>query len=516
MESDSYQFKDWQETLVSLVNELVDNGKSVKLIALSRKMPRLISWMRESFPEEVIKPLTDVLDDPRVELTTEHSLPFILSDYDPDEDEIIVLDDIVVYGETLLSVVNEIRYLTGKTPLCHPIFELQRTMGDLQLPTINGFKPQQLESLDKVKSVINDLSKTIASSGLPIDMEFPILHLPDFRFCSIREQLLDTFKDARSYDLSCDVVGPLNVGRSFTVLLEDEINRAFNNDFAKIRLFDVDGDSRLVCYAPNMLSEGQLTSEDLFENPVYASFWAKILATSRPYTESFAGDTKPDISVIERENMHSALEHRWLKSLTVAANYMFSLSMMMRNLKKFMPDVLSEAIDLSDLELIFGRNLARTASMIIEEIIEGKTESLSRRRMLEVKAEIVPEKIAGQFDALKILETVKAPSDELKIMSLFRLSYSLKNSLSKTLPPSLRAMKHNAIYESFESLYNLPFKSLQSREGENTINKTVDRLIDRGGLIPVYLPVKAKNGLTYWRRFFRASHIIGKLEKEAL
>lgn len=512
MALDKSIFTEWLKALVSTVNTLIEDGKSVKLIALSRKMPRLINWMQQSFSEDDIKSLTEIIDNPKVELTTEHGIPFIFANYNLDYDKIIVLDDIVVYGETLLSVANEIRYLTGKTPICHPIFALERTMDDFDLSMLENYKPKMFDSIEEVRSTINDLSEEITSSGLPIDIEFPIVHLKQVSFGSIRDKLLETFKEARSYDLSCNVADKVNVGRSFTVLLEDEINRAFNNDFAKIRLFDVDYDPRLVCYAPNMLSEGQLESEELFEDCVYASLWTRILKSGESFTNFF---NREDISVTEQMERREFLEHRWLKSLAVAANYMFSLSMLMRNLKKFMPNVSSEAINRRDLELIFGRELTQIVEAYLGEIVNAKIESPSRRRMLDVPDEIVPKQLGNQFDVLKVFETVKASTDELKILSLFRLSYSLKNSLSKNVRPSLRVMQNVAIYESFESLYNLPFKSIRSKEGENVINKTVDWLIDRGGLIPVYLPVIAKNRLTYWRRFFRASHIIGMLEKES-
>lgn len=290
--------------------------------------------------------------------------------------------------------------------------------------------------------------------------------------------------------------------QSFTQIVESDVNKLYNNDFAKLRVFRHKDGARLVCYAPNILGDIQVTTPELFANAEYRNLWGFLLQNMIQDTVS----GKFDFEITEEDRIRHRISKRLRRSMVVMANYLFSLSMMIRCQGDFEDAIArtdsSATLKESDIALLTGPKLAPQITQILNGFYIRGIISTSIRREIRLPDIIVTDDRESEYEYLSSVALFNALTAEEAIKGVFNMAYKVASNLKKNYTPQKGAY----VLESFQSLYQKPNMSLRGFEGELLINKTVDCLIDKGYIVPVYERVKDLNGTDYWRRFFRATH----------
>lgn len=502
-------FKVWYNDLTSYLRQHITDNQPVVVIALSRKMPRLISYIADKIlSKEEAETLHNYLHHPNCYYTTEHGIPFVFSDSRLLDAEVLVLDDMIITGDTLSRVSDEILALTGRRPCCLSLYALNKPGEKEELEyNISEKLPIRKTDIDELRQIMRDHSREIENTGLPIDMEFPILHVqPVLKSTSVSNEIFEPMikslrisdSDARYYPMQVD-----ENTRDFTQLVESDINRLYNNDFAKIRLFRNDTEVRTVCYAPNILGDMQIMSTNLFVSQAYRQLWQKILfsVVSDPVKDRY------DYAITEEDRLRHRLSKRIRRSLVVMANYLFSLSMMIR-VKKSYTRALTEGmysaeIKQEDVALLLGPALASVCVSDLNAFYRSGIESTSIRHEINISDLLVPDEIKGDYVFLSTERIFRAKTVKEAVEGIFAAAYIVCSDMdsNKYMPED-----YKPVLESFESLYCKPSKKFREEEGEREINAAVDELIDQGYVVPVYETSEDRNGTRYWRRYFRATH----------
>lgn len=492
----------WFKGLTDFLKKNIAASNTVVVIALSRKMPRYVEYLMDTCPPEIVSQLRELLYNDRCIYTTEHAIPFIFKDRQ-ENTKILVLDDIIVKGITLSNVCEEIYQLTGIEPEYQSLCQFDN-FGGLNIGNpLEGYTPQIVSSIEEVREILSEISRCIKDSGLPIDLEFPILHTGSANsYQPIVERLKSKCSESRKYGNEW----------SFTVLQEDEINTMYNNDFAKIRIFKCQKDTRIVGYAPNVLSESSLRTKGLFKNEEYSGLWNTVLQNTAEPT--FDPD---DIILSDKDNREAKVNHRIYKSLAVVANYLFSLSMLIRHKHEFAIENTRFLLSPRDLQLLVGKKLAEILSPALMRFLDSGISSRSQRQIVDTPSFLTPydyeEDEFRDYDMERFFAAFNADEISEIVLNVFKASYDMYDQNDAKHEKSEWTGGGNLYYlESFQSLLQLPTFGIDTEEFEREVNKEIDRLIDEGRVIPVYERTEETDGTfvgsVYWRRYFRASHLI--------
>lgn len=497
----------WSKTLSDALGRVLEEGCVVVVFALSRKMPRLLSHILKSNDDsEEIKKLKSLLENDRCVITTEISIPIIYKNFQGNI-KAIILDDIIISGHTLQSVCSEIKAITGENPEFISIYNTTAEPHNIKdaVPTFWGKGLNDKTSQD---GIIRDLATQAKESGLPVDIEFPILYV---------NKDVVSFKDLQRRLKNKSNVGPdYLVSDSFVQIQNDETSRLFNNDFAKIRIFDTSGigateSLKIVGYAPNILSESQIQDTGLFKNEKYAEIWGKIhLSTIDSPDISIAG-----IIIDEKDDRLQKVQHRRSKSLNTMANYLLSLSMLMRQLNGII-DSTSLRLDRKDIELLLGKELTGICMPILDSIVSSFTVSPSERESAVVPSLLAPFNLINDFEINRTLATNPTKNCHDAIAEVFIAGMEMERVFLSPDSFILNGARNMHFLESFQSLQNIPKTFIRESNSVSEINQTIDDMIDNGYVIPTYEVSTSVadpiNGPMYWRRYFRGSHLISQIQ----
>lgn len=510
MEMDTKIFQYWYNDITKFIKNTIDNSSRVVIIALSRKMPRLITWaLKEVLSESQVEYFLSLIHNPRCIYTTEHAIPFIFSQDDIKDTEVLILDDMIVTGETIQSVSDEICELIGRKPNYLSLYAYAKNQGKgVGFSTIgtniSEELPKQFNNIGVARNIMREFSKVIESTQLPIDMEFPILRINaensyDDIFDQISNELRTKQPEARCYTHKST-----EQKVDFTQLIEKDINRLFNNDFAKLRLFRSDREVRLVCYAPNILSDEQIMDATLFANEKYSLLWKNLLENNI-ISDPVKG--RYDHIISEEDILRHKLSLRLHKSLIVFANYIFSLSMMIRQKPYYMEVLLNSKYKVElhkdDLALLIGPHLAGQYIDPLNKLFKDSITSDSLHKEIDLPELLATTNVISEYNFISTSAIFNASTIEEAINKIFAAAYRVCSDFKEHSDSSI---KGEYIMESFQSLYNKPSILFQGPDAEKEINKIIDRLVDKGFIVPIYERVKNENNSFYWRRFFRATH----------
>lgn len=490
---------DWYNALTSYMSDCISNGRKVVVIALSRKMPRLLSWIMDSqLSVEQRRTLESLLKSDFCIYTTEHGIPFVFNDSTLSEANVLILDDIIISGETIGSISDEVEYFIGKKPDYLSFYAYQ----DVQANSISECLPVTVDGQKPARKLASEFSNIIADHCLPVDMEFPILHwnMGTFTgdYSGFVEIIKDKYDSARFYELG----RPGN--RNFTLLVDSDAARQYNNDFAKVRIFEQTDGVKVVCYAPNVFSEVRLNSSDLFENSEYRAIWTSFLDNeiiSDPVSRT------TDIIIDDDDRRRHLVSQRRMHSLVVLANYLLSLSLLIREKSNLgLLDYPAVELRVDDLALITGSKLAPALTKIFNSIYERNITSTAKRMRVKLPSSIAPVGFSGLYRYLTTIILYESDSASEALTGIFARGLNLKEKHSDLTLFELNRVNSTFFLESYESLCERPRKMMRSPEGKLEINRTIDDMIDNGLIVPLYYFVEKEPGNFYWRRFFRASH----------
>lgn len=501
----------WLETLQSYLETALAAGKSVTIVAVSRKMPRFLEWILDNYlPAADKEKFQSLLE--KCDLTTERALPFLYRsdkfpkvfnswngqpNYPEEDRAIVVIDDSSLTGNTLSDLHFRIENYAGATPdmavvfLCKlsQIYQGAEFYKLIDGDTTTPLSPEEL--LEDMKFV----SEANRTSFLPIDLEFPILYFNSnddegASLESIRKRFDDGSKEKGeltknfSYTLDNPESGK---AESLSLIVNDDFNAGYNNDFAKIRVFSSGDELRLAAYCPNVQPRFDLTKPDLFRNNHYSEIWKIILDSLQE-----GSDTLSSTAI----------------SLTAAANYLHSLSFFNRNRNRILPDEVMPKVKLRDLAWIFGTELAKRILPLIQKIVDEKIVSpTTRRRFPTVPDMIVPEDYKDVYVSRRtslLFDEAKMDINHI-LTKIFNLSdvYGENSVFDYALEEP--DYDEGNIYESFVSLADrLAITEEPRTEIELKLHKWIDRHIDNGTVIPRYITVYAGDG-EYCKRYFTYS-----------
>lgn len=500
----------WWNELTDKVKSLKASGNEVCLIALSRKMPRVFNWMKEEYLSSRNRAAEfEIIDS--CEFVTEHAIPLLYRDKTL-QYETIVCDDIVVSGSTLFPVVGEVYYASGKSPILSAIFRAK----SFEEP--EEYKGMYDASLLAKSTVVSDtteffehLSANLLHCCLPLDMEYPIFHFDSSVEADVEAVVKEKFQNARQYEIIHD--GGIN---SFNLILENETIHFFNNDFAKIRVFDNGKVSRLCTFAPNVIYQGKLREDDLFENEEYRKLWHRV--------KEIIWSDKPFVTTEEPENyllddLEEEFEVRQYRSSMVWANYLFSLSSFIRSyLKGHNVADFEGKISPDDISLFLTKEIANELVDNVNSFVKSRIVSPSIKENVELPDTTVPTYLINDYDFLKASKVMMASNLNEALKGIFDVRTEL---ISRVEGKEYRGesdeefsilIEDSDFNESYKSLINaVRFRFVSDYDNDSkldlAINRWMDKEIDKGRIVPRYQYVKTQNGLTYWKRFFRATRL---------
>lgn len=350
----------WSESLSKQVAIYREANRKVYIIALSRKMPRFFDWLEKEVSTPEVNRLLKDLKSNDVEIITEYAVPLILDNHPVDDIRPggIIADDAIIFGATANKVAMQWLSLSGEVPILSALFRSDRGIISKTFESEYSIGMSRM-SFDNLSKNMTEISRNIIASSLPVDMEYPIIHIR-----KSYEEVKDFIKKSipsewRSYTVESSVNEISN--ESFTVLLGDGVNDGYTNDFAKVRLFKQKDECCIEIISPTTIRVDSLYDSKLFLNrtkpdDAYNELWKyvhdKLFATN----DSIEKYSKDDTTSLSRNANHALLS-----TLTIWAEYLISFSTFIRYKKYLLPDANDMHIDETDLRLILGEISAKYA-----------------------------------------------------------------------------------------------------------------------------------------------------------
>lgn len=508
----------WFNNLTQFLNAQFSENKKVIIIALSRKMPRLLECIKKNYltvsQRETLK---ELLANPECEFTTEIAIPFLFSDTSAKESTILILDDLVVNANTLSMVCDEIIFLTNCIPYYLSIFNYKRHKVRFSAKSVSkilGSSTPVIAEIDIIRMIAHRFSSDIAENELPTDLEFPIIKYNEILEQSassddtglqkkIADKLISSYPGFRHY--SHRILNGEFKGQSITtVLIDDKITPIFNSDFAKVRLFPCHKGCYAVSYAPTLLSEQDLTDPDLFSEHDYSLIWQTLLSNTIENPQSNFRELSLSISHRRRNIMTK----RYYHSLVTLANYLFSLSIfshigLLLDLSESAKNSIAKnhqpfakgEITMVSVSLLTGREIAEIITPILNKIIEDQATCKFMRHLTTLQDILAPKGNLAQYKSKRIEVSLKTDKIEDALTEVFILNSQLNVNFG------------GEYRETFKSLYSIPRPKFHFPNADLDVNNFIDMLIDNGYVVPTYNDVYTASQGYFWRRFFRGNHI---------
>ncbi|MDE7418997.1 MAG: hypothetical protein K2N35_02175 [Muribaculaceae bacterium] len=508
----------WKRHLIAAITSANNVGKSVVVVAIARKMARLFEYYRKN--DVLLDNLFRNTDSIQNHLITEHAVPLCLSNIDAKETEIIILDDLMVFGDTVESVSENIFYLTGIKPKIIAMASTDLTeytfkFGDLLYPNGNDVNTNIPDILhpQEIPAFTAKNNWNIISLDKSIDLEHTIFKIKgDFSQLKDRQDKIlkiiqKIFEKATIYPVSHDIPGG---GKAFSIsiLLDNDNKYRINDDFAKIRIFFGSKAINITFYTPNFWNETLLTDETIrFGLPILNDIWSQI-KSSLSFLQIAENE---NLSMIKRDRMKRDFNLRIEQTAVVIANYLLSFESAMI-IKPLLKDALSQIIGRNpffeissgDMSLLIGRELTSRFQPHLQDAVINQT--LSRTYAYNhTLDDIIRTNPLIPSDSLK--EYIKDNKHDVNFsssvpMALSLIFYRLWKSFGLT-PNRIREDKIR-VGETFDSLFEILSIFFKEKDLMKEINRWVDSNIDLGVVVPKYEYVIDRLGYRVWRRYFRA------------
>lgn len=505
-------YENWKERFEELVNKLRADGLQVILVAMSRKMPRLIERVNQLYRDGDFKNFLFV---------SEHVLPYILRNFDPKHQCIVIADDAMYYGSTINRISGYIRAITGQKPHVCPVI-VSEVVGELSHAEVHK-KDDQIIHVDNIPFLTTHNAEWIIRLCRPIDVEFPILH---FNIPSAEknkeERLLDILKKKFN---DCDVYpvkhivynekGEKKPVYSYNVLPQTgTVYDRWNKDFCKIRFFVSDKKIQVISFAPGILPGDVLNDScPLFTDNRIQQLWEDI----RNYQVGNWPDVLPE--AIENDLLVEVIENAYKKqcdrSKIMWANYLASFLYLLEQ-KETIVETLTE---------VYGKDVLNDAKFMDEDTrlllpvdkVEDITKTLTHcfkegrkdnsvfnglHSAVLANQELSPEEYVNGYSKTlsRNLQRCRTADEALSILFSSQHFFIDNGRLTKDALQRTQRLGFGITYTALENKLSFPI-------GINglwqNIHRWVDKNIDEGTVKPKYERVEV-DGKVYWVRMFRA------------
>lgn len=500
LEEESYHeyLQNWINDSDIFVNSLSKEEETL-VIAMSRKMPRLLKWIIQKEKLSLAKHVT---------IITEHAIPFCVDELK--KKRIIVIDDAIYYGTTIENVVENIAWCTGRNDIAiAPIIKRKDTR-EFQYGSLSV--KNELSEED-IPFYTTHNAANIMSLGIPMDMEYPILSFKrnKHEFSSIQNMkryLEGAFTGKETYSIEHQIYDKRQRKYtnfiSFSILLDSQKRNA---DFSKLRLYILENEVQIVAYSPFVISEKQLEQHPKsikFETALN-DIWNILFTKAQSYEKGIDNLTNP----AQKDIMQTEYKYRQQRSLVVSANYLESFRTLLQHKNKI-EQFLENAgfsknpnINIQDLKFLFGNELCKSIQeklLYAWDNIKYTTENESFNTILTQQVvNLIPADFKASYTEQNRIVWNNLSDTSTALSGMFsNLHFHIGlNSLKNMNFDKLR------FGESFASMdFELaPFIKVNNRLKE--IHKWIDQKIDEGCVAPKYELVNI-GGERCWKRLFRA------------
>jgi hypothetical protein len=487
--------------MVKHLNEEIHSSETDIVIALSRKGPRMLEYLKR---HNSLKEFS---------FTTEHALPFIFEQISNNRDKkyrIFIVDDAIYFGSTIQNLYNEIKayidaYKLDNVKIYAVVTAIKASdsktlnIDDALLLNYEGKEPLRAGYGHYfVKCLMNDFSKLDNT----LEVEFPTIEydLPsnvDEQIVdeAIKKQYPDAFRSEQNGESRA----------KWCIILENGKTSAFN----KVRIFISANKLRFVFMNPHYFNNNEETLAGLMvrQGSPFREMWNEIQLHFK------------NVELDIRKEFNNEIRRNRLRTQVILANYILSFNNFLVERDKINAIVGSLGIDENsysikenNLTYLIG-NVSLVANTIGRLKVAADS-NLSLDPLLSVKEMTV----SNDY----VLESNSLPKDELEVL----LNHNLVMiSKSQDTEESLSAMFNNltiliekwtrgTIYDdnyrlrfgytmknltAFVHRYGA-FKIEEPEKFQTELHSWIDNRIDNGCIVPQYIVDSASST---WMRVFR-------------
>ena len=499
--SDSTIYSNSLKEMVKHLNEEIHSSETDIVIALSRKGPRMLEYLKRY---NSLKEFS---------FTTEHALPFIFEQISNNRDKkyrIFIVDDAIYFGSTIQNLYNEIKayidaYKLDNVKIYAVVTAIKASdsktlnIDDALLLNYEGKEPLRAGYGHYfVKCLMNDFSKLDNT----LEVEFPTIEydLPsnvDEQIVdeAIKKQYPDAFRSEQNGESRA----------KWCIILENGKTSAFN----KVRIFISANKLRFVFMNPHYFNNNEETLAGLMvrQGSPFREMWNEIQLHFK------------NVELDIRKEFNNEIRRNRLRTQVILANYILSFNNFLVERDKINAIVGSLGIDENsysikenNLTYLIG-NVSLVANTIGRLKVAADS-NLSLDPLLSVKEMTV----SNDY----VLESNSLPKDELEVL----LNHNLVMiSKSQDTEESLSAMFNNltiliekwtrgTIYDdnyrlrfgytmknltAFVHRYGA-FKTEEPEKFQTELHSWIDNRIDNGCIVPQYIVDSASST---WMRVFR-------------
>ena len=530
----------WIKALIKVILDQKSMGKVVWLVAMSRKMPRLIEAIMKKLEElkEKGELRTDefytIIDTIKsCPLITEHVLPYILRDFDPETQCLVIMDDAIYYGSTINQITGYIEKITSTKPYVMPV-AINEVFEDLRYAKLVWMEDHQNAIKEKhIPLFTTQLAELILGLRRPLDMEFPILRF-DFSEKDTHKNLQATFEersrkafekyfqkkddDNDIYDVHHDIKSTRDNhdgATNYNVLpKKGSPYDQWNNDFCKMRFFVSDTSIQVVAFAPGILSEDTLTNEaPLFSDNRIQRMWEAVRVCKM--AEWRKDDAEAEDSITK--SIRDSYERQCARSRVIWANYLASFIYLLKH-KKAICNTISDILEEKAEEVMNWPKFSKedTQQLLPPELSQYITESLNRcyqewydedcafnsvHSAVLANQELIPDEYRRDYTEISRISLQRCSTSDEALSVIFSNQQLITNG---------GKMDNDALRRSLRLRFGITYNALETKlaflVGFNglwrNIHKWIDKNIDEGTVKPRYERILL-DGKAYWIRMFR-------------
>lgn len=518
----------WTKYLCRLVESSISRGLNVVIIVIARKMARLFEYYTLNNPH--LKNLLENNSD-SISVITEHAIPTTLSGASSEDTEVFVIDDFIVYGDTVETISENVYFLSGIKPKIIAIGASQKAnvkpmAGDLVFPNPKAENSEEKSCIISSKQIYAFTARNshnILSLKKPIDLEHTIfeMSLTKLQYASaianMKDWAREVFPNSIVYEIRHKIPNTQDEAVSITVCMDPYIERIRNNDFNKFRFFIGDSKLRIVSYSPNIWEDNELLSDnELFTYSELNVAWKEycselnnIIFTQRTKeNDVFEGMFERQFKL--RLELCRVVWANYLKSFENALIFKDELERLATKIIIVETPGLTDSnvqsqnlleIDQSNLEWLLGKKLRPVIYKLLRDSLFRDVSDCIVSRSSDYGLEsnsLLPENELERYNSEKASLALMCPSVDTTLSLIFHklwTEYGLINY--KDGEERIR------IGENFQSLAKYLRPIYNSTELNENINRWIDERIDLGIVVPKYEYTYATLGRRIWRRYFR-------------
>ncbi len=508
----------WISSLLKETKRANEDFKQVFIVTIARKMARLYEYYREI--DSRLLEVENGFNDIHNEIITEHALPFCLNGKNPKDTQVIIVDDFIVFGDTVETVAQNVFALTGIRPKIIAIAAYDSIYksflwGELVYPLPGS---SDIIGKEDIPAYTARNSWKILSLKKPIDLEHTILKVGyegisemdlNSRLC---KSLKECFPEADVYSVVHNIPGNAAPLFNISVCFNGNIGEGINNDFNKLRFFIRPNQVEIVSFAPNIW-EGDILDADTVHfnsSTVVEECWENV----RNFILD-VGASAIDIPVPVQHRKTSIREDLLIRkelSAVILSNYFLSFVNSIK-LKDKTKKALSQALDKdvrldlfqNDLTLLVGESMGSILLNRLRPLIDlpeqGVEISRNRSQFSEefLHKPLVPEDKSDIYKKKNLFDVYFSRSTNAALALMFNNMWQLFG-----LIPNRNKEDRVRVGETYDSLYKAIRMFYKHEDILKEIHRWIDSRIDLGIVVPKYEYTVNRLGKRIWRRYFRA------------